>query len=140
MALKLSMEPHRVGSFGKLIFTCSDKRVVRPDNISLSGGGVWADHEIIGDRTKREFKHPELRQVTMDVTFTATLGVRPRKMLELVRKYSETGKSYPLVIGNVSLSKYKMALISYSETWDELVTGGRLAKATVSLTFEEVSQ
>lgn len=128
-----------IGSFGKLIFEVSDQQVLTFQRMSRTIEGVWADHELIGKKPRREFLHSACRGVDMEIKLRSSLGVKPYDMLTLIASYVENGVVYPLVIDGKPASKhYNMAILSASEEWDTVISGGKLVQATVTLTFGEV--
>lgn len=126
-----------LGSFGDVIFEVSDKKILTPSSFSRSGAAVWADHPMLYKKPKREFMHSEHRKVELEIKLNAIHGTKPRETLKILYKYMETGKRYHVIIGGRSMSRYKMAIMTISETWDTVLNEGELMKATVSIGFEE---
>jgi hypothetical protein len=126
-----------LGSFGKVVFTVSDKKILQPQTISRSGAGVWADHDIARDVVKSEFLKREPRKSDMTIILSAFHGVKPRTMLNLLYKYMENGTRYHMIIGGKPFSKYRMAITSISDEWNTVLAGGELAKCTVTISLEE---
>jgi phage protein U len=99
--------------------------------------GRWADHEVMGVKPKPEFLGPGNQTINMPVTLSATLGVKPRTILETVEQMVESGAAEYLVIGTRPVGKNPFRLTGSSETWDRVYNKGELAKATVTITLEE---
>lgn len=127
----------KIGSFGDVVFEVSKKKILTPSSFSRSGAAVWADHPMLYKKPKREFMHSEYRKVEMEIKLSALHGVKPRETLKLLYRYMETGKRYHVIVGGKSMSRYKMAIMSISETWDTVLSKGELVTATASITFEE---
>lgn len=126
-----------VGSFGNIIFETSDEKILTPTSLSRTGGAVWADHPMLYKKPRREFMHSENRGVELEIKLKASLGVSPAKLIDELYKIMENGRTHPLVVGGRPMSRYNMALMSISDSWDEVLSGGELISATVSVKFEE---
>lgn len=128
----------KVGSFGKIIFEVSDRKILTPQTLTRSGGAVWADHPMLYKKQRREFMHSEPRSVEVELKLRSSLGVSPADTIKLMYKYMENGKRYHLIIGDTKMSNYRMAIMTISDTWDTVIKNGKLVAATVTVTFEEV--
>ena len=81
-----------IGTLGKnIVFEVSDKQVMAFSEMSREVSGRWATHETMSVKPKPEFLGPGLQSVTLTITLSAALGVRPRAMLEAVGNMVETG-------------------------------------------------
>ena len=126
-----------IGTYGSIIFETSDEKILTPSSLSRTGGAVWADHTMLYKKPKREFMHSENRGVELNLKLRASLGVKPEESIKELYKIMENGRNYPLGIGGKPLSRYNMAIMSLSDLWDEVLPGGELVSATVSVKFEE---
>lgn len=132
-----TIPPDQVGSFGDVIFKCSKKAVLLPQNISSSQAGVWAEHERIGKKPVSEFLHEDIFKLNLDVTLVPGFGYKPYDMLLKIREYAKKGKEFPLILGGKNICS-KMAIKDCSENWDVIANRGKLMQVTVTLNFEEV--
>lgn len=127
-----------IGTFGtSLIFEVSDSRVLTFKGMTREVSGRWTDHEVMGVKPKPEFLGPGNQTVTLPITLSAALGVRPRQLLELVAGMVERGQAEYLIIDCKPVSKNPFRLTGSSETWDKLYNGGELVRASLSITLEE---
>lgn len=126
-----------VGKYGDIIFETSDKRILAFNDFTQSVTGRWSSHSVIGKKEKAEFNGPGKRKITFKMTLCATLGVRPREMLDKLEEIVESGKVDYMVIGGKAIGKNRFTITSISEKWDTVYSGGELAKASVSVTMEE---
>lgn len=126
-----------VGKYGDIVFETNDRRILSFNNFSRSVSGRWSSHALIGKKERMEFNGPGKGKVTFKITLSATLGIRPREMMEKLENMVEDGKVDYLVIGGKAIGKNKFAMTSLSETWDTVYSGGELARASVSVTLEE---
>ena len=124
-----------VGTYGDIVFNVSHLQVLTPSNISGSTGADWADHEVLGSKTKSQYLGPQLRSYQMDIQRSSSFGVAPRAALDRLQEMSENGEVHYLIIGLAPLSMNKFAIESISDTWDVVGRMGVLMECKVSLTF-----
>ena len=75
--------------------------------------------------------------MSLTITLSASLGVRPRNVLGAIEGMVEAGTAEYLVIGHRTVGKNPFRLTASSETWDRVYSRGELSKATVTITLEE---
>lgn len=127
-----------VGSWGnKLFFSVSDSKILTFDNFKRKISGEWATHSRAKDKDTSEFIRPGLQSVSFDMLFDATLGVRPRAMLDTLQRAVETGEYNLLVIGNRRVGDYWWKITDTSEAWENIFNRGELVTAKVTVTMEE---
>lgn len=127
-----------IGSLGtNIVFEVSDKQVLTFQNLTRTVSGRWTTHETMGAKPKAEFLGADTQGVSLTITLSAALGVRPRTMLETIETMVESGTAEYLILGTAAVGSNPFRLMSASETWDCVYNGGQLAKATVTLTLEE---
>lgn len=126
-----------VGKYGDVIFETNDKRILAFNSFSQTVSGRWSSHTVIGKKERAEYNGPGKRKVTFKMVLCATLGIRPREMLEKLEDMVENGKVDYLVVGGKAIGENRFYMTSMSETWDTVYSRGELAKASVSVTLEE---
>jgi hypothetical protein len=127
-----------IGSWGtNLIFSTSDSRILTFSNFKRTVSSTWVTHSRIGKKDRSEFARASLQKVTFTMVLDATLGVKPRTMLETLESAVENGLVYPLVIGGKKVGQNKWKINSTSEAWDVLLAQGQLVRAKVDVTMEE---
>lgn len=127
-----------IGTLGnKLVFEVSDDTVMTFQNMSREVTGRWTVHEVMGVKPKPEFLGPGLQSITLPITLSAALGIRPRNVLQTIEQMVESGVAEYLVIGTRPVGKNPFRLTGSSETWDKVYSRGELAKGTVTITLEE---
>lgn len=127
-----------IGTLGaKIVFEVSDEKVLTFASMTREISGRWAEHEALGVKPKPEFLGPGLQTGTMEITLSATLGVKPRDVLEAVEEMVESGAAEYLIIGNKPVGRNPFRLVSSSETWGTVYSRGELARATLSITLGE---
>ena len=101
-----------IGTLGrKIIFEVSDNRVLTFESMSREVSGRWTEHEV--------------------------LGVKPRRILDMVERMVERGTAEYLVIGGRLVGRRPFRVTGSSEAWDTVYSRGELAKATLTISLEE---
>ena len=127
-----------IGTLGtKIIFEVSTSKVLTFSKFERTSAGNWESHTRIGQKPKSEFTGPALQSISMEITLDAALGVKPRSTIDALVEMAETGDAEALVIGGVPVSKNPWKITTMTDTWDTVLNGGELAKASLSLTLEE---
>lgn len=127
-----------IGTLGrKIVFEVSDEKVLTFSGMSREISSRWAEHEALGVKPKPEFLGPALQSVTLEITLSATLGIKPRDILEAVEAMVESGTAEYLIIGNRPVGRNPFRLVSSSETWGTVYSRGELARAQLSITLGE---
>lgn len=127
-----------VGSWGNtLVFSTSDSRILTFNNFSRTVSATWVNHSRIGKKDRTEFVCPDLQEVTFTMIFDATLGVRPRAMMDSLDAAIESGVVNPMVIGGKRVGSYRWKIKKASEAWDVFLQQGQLVRAKVNVTMEE---
>lgn len=126
-----------LGSYMGKVFTVSDIRVFTPKSLQGSAGSDWANHEIIGRKSRSQWLGPKLKSYTMEILLRAQDGIDPRSTLEYFQQAAESSKVDWLVIGGKPLSPNPFKLVSVSDEWGAVLGNGALIESKVSLSIEE---
>ena len=127
-----------IGTLGRnVVFEVSDDRVFTFSELTREVTSRWTNHEPQGVKPKPEFLGAGMQTASLTITLSATLGVRPRDVLEAIENMVENGTAETLVIGNRPVGGNPFRLTGSSETWNTIFNRGELAKATLSITLEE---
>ena len=127
-----------IGTLGTdLVFETSDNYVLTFDGMTRDLSSRWATHETPGVKPRAEFLGPGLQSVSLPITLSSNLGVKPREMLERVEQMVETGDTEYLILGYRPVGKNRFRVTASSETWDVIYNRGELARAKLTLTLEE---
>ena len=127
-----------IGTLGTdLVFTVSDNYVFTFAGMTRDVSSRWATHETPGVKPRAEFLGPGLQSVSLPITLSSNLGVKPREMLERVEQMVETGDTEYLILGYRPVGKNRFRVTGSSETWDVIYNQGELARAKLTLTLEE---
>lgn len=127
-----------IGTLGTdLVFTVSDNYVFTFAGMTRDVSSRWATHETPGVKPRAEFLGPGLQSVSLPITLSSNLGVKPRQMLDVVEQMVETGDTEYLILGYRPVGKNRFRVTASSETWDVIYNQGELARAKLTLTLEE---
>ena len=115
----------------------SDETVLTFKGMTREVSGRWVEHEVMGVEPKPEFLGAGNQKINLPITMSARLGVKPRKMLELVERMVESGDAEYLIIKGRPVGRHPFRLTASSETWGDMYGHGELAKANLTITLEE---
>ena len=127
-----------IGTLGRnVVFEVSDDRVFTFSELTREVTSRWTNHEPQGVKPKPEFLGAGLQTASLTLTLSATLGVRPRDVLEAIENMVENGTAETLVIGNRPVGSNPFRLTGSSEAWNTVYNRGELARATLTISLEE---
>lgn len=127
-----------IGTLGRnVVFEVSDDRVFTFSELTREVTSRWTNHEPQGVKPKPEFLGAGLQTASLTITLSATLGVRPRDVLEAIENMVENGTAETLVIGNRPVGSNPFRLTGSSEAWNTVFNRGELARATLTISLEE---
>ena len=127
-----------IGTLGRnVVFEVSDDRVFTFSELTREVTSRWTNHEPQGVKPKPEFLGAGLQTASLTITLSATLGVRPRDVLEAIENMVENGTAETLVIGNRPEGSNPFRLTGSSEAWNTVYNRGELARATLTISLEE---
>lgn len=127
-----------IGTLGRNVaFEVSDDRVFTFSELTREVTSRWTNHEPQGVKPKPEFLGAGLQTASLTITLSATLGVRPRDVLEAIENMVENGTAETLVIGNRPVGSNPFRLTGSSEAWNTVYNRGELARATLTISLEE---
>ncbi len=127
-----------IGTLGpNIIFAVNDQYALTFSGMTREVSGRWATHETPGVKPRAEFLGPGLQTISLPITLSAGLGVRPRRVLETIERMVEEGTAEYLILGFRPVGKNRFRLTGSSETWDTIYNRGELVRAKLTLTLEE---
>ncbi len=128
----------KIGNLGKLIvFEVSTDRVLTFHGMTQSIKGRWTTQNPILGKPYPEFLGPGQRNISLSIFLSAMHGVRPRKTMERIELAVENGTPYQLVIGGRKVGANQWVITDMSETWGEVIRGGNLVSARLTLNLAE---
>lgn len=127
-----------IGTLGSnIVFQVSDSYALTFNGMTRDVTSRWAFHETPGIKPKPEFLGPGLQTISLPITLSASLGVRPRSVLESIEQMVETGEAEYFILGNRPVGANRFRITGASETWDLIYNKGELARASLTITLEE---
>lgn len=127
-----------IGNFGsRIVFEVTDKRVLTYNGMTRKVSGKYAKHSVVGKKDRPEFTGPGNSSISFKMLLDVSLGIRPQDVISNIEEAIENGEVEYLVIGGRPVGKNKFYISSVSETMDQIMSDGGLARATVSVTMEE---
>ncbi len=125
-----------IGYFGDVVFTTSSKKILSFHDLKLTAGSSWGEHKRMGQKSQWEFLGPSAQKVSFVMELDANFGVNPRQMIEKLISYAESGIINVLVIGGKKVGS-RWRTTNVSSAWNQVMSGGELVRASVTLTIEE---
>jgi len=124
-----------LGGFGELIFTVNPFKQLNFQNAQHSSSVKFVDHEIIAGTPKLEFVGYNLDTVKLTIKLSSYFGVSPKKTLDILYEYMESGDVYDLILGCDVLGEF--VIDGIDKTYDKVDSFGNLTEVGVSLSFKE---
>lgn len=126
-----------IGVLGNVLFRVSDSRVLTIRNMKQEISASWETMDRIGLKPLTEYSGPNLQAISFEITLDASLGVKPRMMLQMLERMAEGSEAYDLVLGRRLIGKNKWVITKCSAAYDVILRGGEIYKATASLNLQE---
>ncbi|MFC3802799.1 phage tail protein [Cohnella sp. GCM10012308] len=128
---------NKVGSLGPVVFVVSEGATRTLDEFTRNSSARWAQHDIVGQKPKKQWLGPGVDSVSFSVLFSVSLGLNPRKELDRLTELERDGKAVPLIIGRKGVGVGLWVITSMTQSWDVLDGEGNVYSATANLTLEE---
>lgn len=127
-----------IGNWGTdIVFRVSERQALTFQKLTRTVGAEWATHSRMGLKDQSEFIRPKLGGITFTMLVDATLGVKPRAMLDQLELLVERGEVNPMVVGGRRVGRHRWKITDISEEWNTVLNGGELLSANVSITMQE---
>lgn len=127
-----------IGNFGsRIVFETSDQRILTFIGMTQKISGRYSAHTVIGQKDRAEFTGPGNRSLSFKILLDASLGVRPRDVMDSIESAVENGEAEYMVIGGRPVGKNKFYISSVSEAYDVVMGKGEIVRASLNLSLEE---
>lgn len=126
-----------IGVLGDIRFRVSDHYALTIRNMKHEISASWNTLDRIGLKPITEYGGPNLQAMSFEIILDASLGVKPRKMLQKLEQMAEGNEAYDLVLGRRLIGKNKWIITKCSMAYDVILRGGQIYKATVNLSLQE---
>ena len=126
-----------IGSFGNVVFSTNDERVLTFSNFQRDLSTEYAEHRNIGRKPTSEYIAPNLDTITFNMTLDESFGVKPREAAELMITLCRNGEARPLIIGTWALGTDMWVITHLGNGLPVILNNGRILKATLEVTLKE---
>lgn len=126
-----------IGFMAGIPFIVSKNYIRTFDGYSRSGGGRWANHNIIGAKPVYEFVGPDIEKISFSMLLRSDMGISPANELNNLRKIRDKGKYFSLVIGGKKIGSNSWVIESMGEAvnfWSKI---GNILSVKVDITLAE---
>jgi len=127
-----------VGNFGPIPFIVSAHGTRTYRDLERSRADTWAEHQVLDGPALLQRTATGLDQLRFKVRLAASLGTDPATELQLMRKFMDAGKAWPLFVSFRVIGTY--VLTEVRESWNKTDALGRLISADLDCTFKEYAE
>ena len=127
----------RIGSFGDLDFSVSDKTVRTFDSMSWDFSADYATHDRHIKADLLEYIGPSIETISFSMVFSVFLGVNPLKEIRRLRNMVQSGYAQRLVIGGKVYGSYKWVMQKGTVDLKRFDRQGELWAASAKVTMKE---
>lgn len=127
----------KIGSFGDLVFSVSNKTVKTFDGMQWKVSASYATHDRHINADLLEFLGPEPDEMSFSMVFSVFLGVNPLKEVKKLNAMVKKGVTGRLVIGGKVYGSYKWVATSVSNELERFDNKGNLWAAKVNVSLKE---
>ena len=127
----------RIGSFGDLVFSVSDKTVRTFDSMSWDFSADYATHDRHIKADLLEYIGPSIETISFSMVFSVFLGVNPLKEIRRLHNMVQSGYAQRLIIGGNVYGTYKWVMQKGTVDLRRFDRQGELWAATAKVTLKE---
>lgn len=127
----------KIGSFGNLVFSVSDRTVKTFDGMSWDFSADYATHDRHIKADLLEYMGPGIEGISFSMVLSAFLGVNPLKEIKKLREMVKEGHAERLVIGGKVYGSYKWVMQKGTVDFQRFDNTGNLLAAKVKVTLKE---
>lgn len=127
----------KIGSFGDLVFSVSDRTVKTFDGMSWDFSADYATHDRHIKADLLEYMGPGIEGISFSMVLSAFLGVNPLKEIKKLREMVKEGHAERLVIGGKVYGSYKWVMQKGTVDFQRFDNTGNLLTAKVKVTLKE---
>lgn len=127
----------KIGSFGDLVFSVSDRTVKTFDGMSWDFSADYATHDRHIKADLLEYMGPGIEGISFSMVLSAFLGVNPLKEIKKLREMVKEGHAERLVIGGKVYGSYKWVMQKGTVDFQRFDNKGNLWAANIKVTLKE---
>jgi len=125
-----------IGSWGKdILFEVSADYMHTFMNLKRDVEAKTKSHSLVNSLDKTQFLGRGLYKITFDMLFTVEMGVVPMNCVDRLHAAFAAGEVNALRVGHKSFGKF--LITNLSDTFDEIMNKGEIARASVSVSLQE---
>lgn len=127
----------KIGTFGDLIFSVSDKTVRTFESMNWDFSAKYTTHDRHIKPDLLEYMGPEIESVSFPVVFSVFLGTNPYKEIKKLREMERDGRAERLILGGRVYGNYKWVMQKGTAELKRFDGKGNLWAAKVKITLKE---
>lgn len=126
-----------IGSFGDIVFLCSDSTILTFQDLSFNRSASYAEHKILGGNGLVEFTGINAASCSISMNFEASLGVDPLKQITELERMLNDHEANLFVLDGKPVGSGYWVIESINETYELIDNNGRAKKITASVSLKE---
>ncbi len=126
-----------IGCLGDIVFQASSDLVKTINNLKETGSARYATHQLHARPSLIEFVGSDPEIITFDMELSAYLGVDPLKEYSKIQKYTRSGKTLALTLGDRTFGRHRWCITKYALAARTYAGDGNITSAKVTVTLQE---
>lgn len=127
----------KIGTFGNLTFSVSDKTVRTFESMNWDFSAKYTTHDRHIQPDLLEYMGPEIESISFSAVFSIFLGTNPYKEIKKLRQMVRDGRAERLVLGGKVYGSYKWVMQKGTAELKRFDGKGNLWAAKVKITLKE---
>ena len=124
-----------IGSYGDIVFTVSEGKVLTFDGLEKDLSARFAKHEIHLNKPILEFIGESLAEIKLSIKLDTNLGINPKKQLDRIEQSVRNGERKVLMIGSNFIGYF--AIEKMSEKFKRVDNRGNILAIDIDLNLTE---
>jgi phage protein U len=124
-----------IGSYGDIVFTVSEGKVLTFDGLEKDLSARFAKHEIHLNKPILEFIGEDLAELKLSIKLDTSLGVNPKRQLDKLETSVKNGERKVLMIGSNVMGYF--AIQKISQKFNRIDNRGNLLAIDIELNLME---
>ena len=124
-----------IGSYGDIVFTVSEGKVLTFDGLEKDLSARYAKHEIHLNKPILEFIGESLAEMKLSIKLDTSLGINPKRQLDRIEQSVKNGERKVLMIGSNVMGYF--AIEKMSEKFRRIDNRGNILAIDIDINFTE---
>lgn len=124
-----------IGSYGDIVFTVSEGKVLTFDGLEKDLSARYAKHEIHLNKPILEFLGESLAEMKLSIKLDTSLGINPKRQLDRIEQSVKNGERKVLMIGSNVMGYF--AIEKMSEKFRRIDNRGNILAIDIDINFTE---